>query len=97
MAKAKESYGEIDNIRDDLKSLKTDVIKLSRHVQEDSVDKTVELAKKASQRLATLKSQGQEKLDKIERRIKTKPAQSLAIAFAAGFVVHHLLGRRGSH
>lgn len=87
-------YPELDNIREDLESLKTNVVELTRHVQENGYEKTVELSNMALKQIADLKKRGQREYTKVERSIKAKPGQSLAIAFAVGIAASYLLGRR---
>ncbi len=97
--KAKETannyYPEIHDIREDLESLRSNVVELTKHVQENSLDLTADLAKKARKRLSELQEKGRDGLKKIEQRMKDKPGQTLATAFAAGLLASFLLARRG--
>lgn len=95
MKKAKQNYPEIEDIRDDLDSLKTNVVELTKHVKKDGIIQSKELKDVAIERLQDMKSTGKEQVKKIERRVKEKPAQSIAVAFAAGLAASFLLGRRG--
>jgi ElaB/YqjD/DUF883 family membrane-anchored ribosome-binding protein len=94
MSKKTSSYSEIENIKDDLESLKTNVIELTRHLQDEGADKTEELAKKAKKRFSELQNRSKRELQKVERRVKSNPMQSMAIAFASGVALSILLGRR---
>ena len=93
MAKAKSNYPEIDEIKGDIASLKSNVVELTRHMQENGADKTHEMAQTARKRLAALQKTGKQELQKMEKQVKAKPAQSLAVAFAAGLVTSFLLSR----
>lgn len=92
------SYPEIEDIRDDLESLKTNVVELTRHVQENGSDKAMHLAEavaeKAQKQMAKIQTRSKRELQRVERAIKAKPAQSLALAFTAGIVVSQMLAHR---
>ena len=95
MSKAKSNYPEIDEIREDLDSLKTNVVGLTKHVQENGYKQANELSASAKKRLAKLQAQSQDQMKKVESQVKAKPAQSLAVAFAGGFLASLLFrGRR---
>lgn len=97
---------EIDNIREDLKSLRDNVLVLSKKVEAEGKMTATELKAKAQENMADLKTRAQEKishlqdysadqLKMVETEIKKKPAQSVAIAFGAGLLASFLLSRRG--
>ncbi len=94
MSNKKSSYSEIDDIREDLDSLKTNVIELTKHVKQDGVIHTSELKDTISDRWSQLQASGREKYKNVESRIKEKPGQSMAVAFAAGLAASVLLRRR---
>ncbi len=94
MSKTKSEYPEIDHIRDDLESLKTNVVELTKHVQQNGTQMSQELAQVARKQLSQLQTRGKKEFHKVEDRIKAKPAQSLAIAFAVGIAASYLLGRK---
>lgn len=96
MAKKKElNYSEIDDIRDDLDSLKTNVVELTRHLQKDS-GKHIETTKDMlMDRYEEYRDVGRKQMKNVERRVKAKPTQAIAIAFATGLCASFLLrGRR---
>lgn len=90
----KSMYPEIEEIREDLDSLKTNVIELTKHVTSDGDVHAQELKDYAMKRIGKLQSSGRQQYKNLERRIKAKPGQSLAIAFAVGLVASQFLGRR---
>lgn len=94
MAKEKTEYSELDNIKDDLESLKSNVVELARHLQGHGLNKTQELAQRVKNGLAGLQSQSRVQMERMETLIRAKPAQSLATAFVAGLVISMLLRRR---
>lgn len=94
MAKAKAKYNEIDDIRDDLNSLKNNVVELSRTLKKDGVARTETVKDSALSRLETIKGAGQRRLGEVEGRVKSKPVESMAVAFAAGLATSLLLRRK---
>ena len=93
MATKNTSYKEIKDIRDDLDSLKNNVIELTRHLQKDGEAQTHEMKEKALSRLADLRKTSEKQIKDVEKQVKAKPAQSLAIAFATGLLASFLLKR----
>lgn len=89
------SYPEIEEIKNDLNSLRTNVVELTKHIKENGSAQTEQLKKAAFLRLGALQDQGLKQLHKTEKHIKDKPTQSVALAFAAGVVASFLFGRRG--
>lgn len=94
MPRNKKKYSEVDNIKQDIDSLKSDTIELAKHIKEDSAAKTAEIKEMATERVQTMAEQGKERLKDVESKVKKKPLQSLAIAFAAGLAFSVLMGRR---
>jgi ElaB/YqjD/DUF883 family membrane-anchored ribosome-binding protein len=92
--RSKAAFPEIQEIRDDLDSLKTNVVELTRHLRSEGEDQANMIAEKARKKVAMLRKTGFQEMQKVERRIKAHPAQSLAIAFAVGAVASLLAGRR---
>lgn len=94
MPKSKSTYPEISDIRDDLDSLRHNVVELTKHVKKDGAEQTEVLKKNIGQRLSSLQASGRLQYKNAEAKIKAKPAQSVAIAFAAGLAASMLLRRR---
>lgn len=93
-ATLKDEYPEINNIKDDLTSLKEDVVSLTQHVKSNG-GKHVEDAKRfAGKQLDKARKAGEQTLHSLEDRVTEKPGQALAIAFFAGLAASFLLGRR---
>lgn len=96
MPKSKKSnYSEIDEIREDLHSLKDNVVELTRHLKKDGVEQAGEANMYVKERLADIQSHGKKGIKQVEEQVKNKPGQSLAIAFATGAVLSMLLRGRG--
>lgn len=94
MPKQKNNYMEIDEIREDLDSLKDNVVELTKHLKKDGVQQAHELSDIAKERLELFKMQGRRQLKSVEKQVKAKPTQSLAMAFAAGALASMLLRGR---
>jgi ElaB/YqjD/DUF883 family membrane-anchored ribosome-binding protein len=83
----KETFPEIQHIKDD-------VVSLARSVKNASNDSAQAATDYFYKRANELKASGKVTLDKMETHVKSKPSQSMAIAFAAGLVASFLLSRR---
>tara|TARA_B100001971_G_C18003746_1_gene438683 strand:+ start:433 stop:717 length:285 start_codon:yes stop_codon:yes gene_type:complete len=94
MPKSKSHYPEIDDIREDLDSLKSNVVELTKHVQKDGKEQTKEVQKALTKQVETLQEESAKRLEGIKNHVREKPAQSIGIAFATGLVASLLLGRR---
>ena len=94
MTKAKNEYTEIEEIRNDLDSLKTNVVALTEHLTTDGVEKVEELRDTARKGIKTLRAKGKEEMKNLERQVKQNPGKSILIAFCAGALANILLSRR---
>ncbi len=90
----KKSYTEIDHIREDLDSLKNNVFELTRHMKKDGSAQVMHVRDALKGKMDDLQSTGREQFKNLERQVKAKPGQTLAMAFAAGLVASMFLGRR---
>ncbi len=87
-------YPEIQEIRDDLNSLKDNVFELSRHVKNNSGHHLEDAKHYAENQVVKVKRAGIDALHKIEDRIAEKPGQTIALAFFAGLATSFFLGKR---
>lgn len=94
MSNTKTGYPEIEDIREDLDSLKNNVVELTKHVQKNGAEHTKEATRMLRSRLDHFKKSGQDQLYQMEKQVKAKPMQSLALAFAAGMLASLVIGRR---
>ncbi|MAL78771.1 MAG: hypothetical protein CMN55_06595 [Sneathiella sp.] len=95
MNKSTESYPEINELKEDLASLKKHVSELTAALKKDGYEEADRLGAKAREKLDELKGRGHEGLHHIEDHVRQKPGQSIAIAFAVGFLASLLLRNRG--
>jgi len=94
MPKSKKQYSEIDDIREDLNSLRTNVVELTKHMKKDGNAQALHLADSLKEQISHARDLGSAQYKNIEKRVKAKPGQTLAMAFAAGLVASMLMGRR---
>lgn len=76
--------------------IKENVVGLARNVRDASSDKAQALSDYLRSRMSDLKASGENSLERLEVRVRSKPGQSIAIAFTAGLLASYLLGRRAS-
>ena len=91
----KSEFPEIEEIRNDLDSLKDNVVELTRHIQANGAEQINELGALAQKRVTEAKKAGRRELHKVEAQVKAHPGQSMALAFAAGMALSLLMGRKG--
>jgi ElaB/YqjD/DUF883 family membrane-anchored ribosome-binding protein len=105
MPQAKTKTTEIDNIREDVQSLKSSILALSKQVEADGKMTAANLKIKAAENVDTLRTKAQEnianfqdyskeQLADVEKEIKAHPGRSIALAFGAGLLLSALM-RRG--
>jgi ElaB/YqjD/DUF883 family membrane-anchored ribosome-binding protein len=87
-------YPEINEIREDLNSLKDNVFELSRHVKTNSGHHIADVKHYAEDQISRVKRAGADALHKVEGRIADRPGQTIALAFFAGLATSFLLGKR---
>ncbi len=85
--KTTDHHEEIENIREDIDSLKSNVVALTKTVKHEVADTT-------ATRLERIRKRGKETMGRVEKDVKAKPMQSLAMAFGAGLVLSTLMRRR---
>lgn len=82
----------VSEIRNDIKALKQDLSSLSHHAIEAGAEGAAQLRVQASESYDQLRETSLRNLSRLEGRIRAKPAQSMAIAFAVGAFVSMLFG-----
>ncbi len=81
-------------LRSDINALKQDLSSLSQHAIAAGAEGAAQLRQQAGDSYDQLKSASLRNMERLETRIREKPAQSMAIAFAVGAVVSMLFGSR---
>ena len=85
---------EVDDIKQDIKSLKNHAGELTEHVKADGREKVEEMTNRAHEQLHHLKDAGREKIRTMESYVQENPVQSIVYAFLGGLAASLLLGRR---
>lgn len=75
---------DLDHIREDIDSLRHNVVALSKTMRH-------EMADKASSRIGEWEQKGREALETVEEDVRQKPMQSVLIAFGAGLLLSALM------
>jgi|TARA_R110002126_G_scaffold279836_1_gene426900 ElaB/YqjD/DUF883 family membrane-anchored ribosome-binding protein len=92
--KSESSYPEIEGIKGDIESLKSNVFELTKHIKEEGKIHSAEIKSSVAEQLVNAKLYGHKKYDDLEGKVKKHPAQSVAAAFAAGYLINMLMKRR---
>lgn len=92
--RAQEISIPMDEIKDDLNSLTSNVVGLAKNIKDLGADKARLAGDYIRTGIEEVKASSAEALEKTEDLIKSKPRQSMAIAFAAGLLTSYLLARR---
>lgn len=87
-------YPEIKNIRQDLSTLKDDVVSLTRHVKSNGSKHVDDVKHFANEQVDKARKASMDVVHKLENRAAEKPGQTIALAFFAGLAASFLLGRR---
>ncbi len=94
MQKTRSEFPEIEEIKQDIDSLKNNVVELTKHVQSEGRSQANKISELAADRITDLKKSAQLEYLKAEKAVKAKPGQSLAIAFGAGLLAAFLFRGR---
>jgi ElaB/YqjD/DUF883 family membrane-anchored ribosome-binding protein len=92
--KLKEALPMMENIKEDIDSLRSNMVGLAKSIKSVSSEKARVTADYLMDQVDNLKTTGSETLGKVETQIKERPGQSIAVAFAAGVLTSYLLNRR---
>ena len=74
--------------------IKENVVGIVQHAKDVGNDKAHQATNYVHERADNLRLAGRDALSRVEDRIRSKPGQSVGIAFAAGILASFLLGRR---
>lgn len=92
--KHKDDFSEIDDIKSDLQSLRSNVVALTRHLTENGVEKIEGLESQTKKMTRKLGAEGVRKYHQIEKKVQENPGQALMVAFCGGMLLNALLRRR---
>lgn len=94
MAKVQNQYEEIDDIKKDISSLKSNAVSLTHHLADDGKEKLQEAGGQLKSFLSACKKDGAKYYHEAEDKVRENPGQSIALAFAGGLLLSALLKRR---
>lgn len=89
----KSASDSLDNIKEDIYTLRSDVIELGRTVKSEGLKKIEEATIELHDKIDNLKKEGSNEIDKIQSYVNANPNQAVGIAFAAGAILALLLRR----
>lgn len=89
-------YNEIDDIKSDLQSLKSNVVALTQHLKANGVDHLTDIEGRAAKTAKKLKVEGARRYKEVEEHVRENPGQALVVAFAGGVLASLLLSARRS-
>jgi len=82
----KGAAGDVSHLRDDIDTLRHDIVSLSRTIGEEVSDT-------AHKNYDRMKSRGKRAVSKMEKTVRSNPSQSVLAAFGAGLVLSALMKR----
>jgi ElaB/YqjD/DUF883 family membrane-anchored ribosome-binding protein len=91
---AQALQADAHSIKEDLRAIKDDSITLAKDLKHDGIEAAKSVSNDVKDKVGDLKAQAATQLKGLEQEVKTRPLQSMAIAFAAGALTSILLGRR---
>lgn len=95
MAKAKKNTpsNDLDNIRQDLDSLKSNVVNLARDLKRSGRSSTESMVSTLSDQLSRAREASNDKYVQVEKSVSKNPAKSIAMAFGAGILASFLFSQ----
>lgn len=91
---ANKEYAEIEDIKQDLDSLRSNVVNLTRHLKHDGVEKAEVVKERMRESFEELREKGKDGLHAVEDKVRENPRNSILLAFGAGVLANFLLRRR---
>ncbi len=88
-------YDEIQHIKEDLSSLKTNVVTLTQHLTDEGRVKLIDAKGQLKTLAKVLQKDGARRYHDVEKKVQQNPAQAVLLAFAGGMLASALLKRRG--
>lgn len=94
MAKTNNQYNELEDIKKDISSLKSNAVSLTNHLADDGKEKLHEAGGHLKTFLSSCKRDGARYYHDAEVKVRENPGQAVALAFAGGLLLSALLKRR---
>ncbi len=94
MSNKQTEYDEIQSIKADLSSLKTNVVTLTQHLTDDGVHKLADARGELKKLAKAVQKDASIRYQDVENKVKENPGQAVLLAFAGGLLASVLLNRR---
>ncbi len=94
MAQKHSEYDELESIKKDLSSLKSNVVTLTQHLSDDGAIKLADLRGQLKGMAKTVKADAAVRYKGVEKKVKENPGQAVLLAFAGGMLASMLMKRR---
>ena len=94
MPKPVKNHNEIDDIREDLNSLKGNIVELTKHIKKDGQAEINDIQSMAEERIENITNASKQRYQDIRKNVKAKPERALALAFVGGLVASYLMARK---
>ena len=91
---ANKEYAEVEDIKHDLDSLRSNVVNLTRHLKHDGAEKASVVKDRVMEGLDDLRAKGKDGLKTVEDKVRENPRNGILLAFGAGVLANFLLRRR---
>lgn len=91
---AAKDYEELEDIKQDLDSLRSNVVQLTRHLKHDGAAKAADVKERLKDGMGELRAKSEERLHDLEEKVRENPRNSILLAFGAGVLANILLRRR---
>lgn len=91
---AAKDYEELEDIKQDLDSLRSNVVQLTRHLKYDGMAKAEDVKELLKDSMTGLREKGEESVHRLEDKVRENPRNSILLAFGAGMLANILLRRR---
>lgn len=91
---AAKDYEELEDIKNDLDSLRSNVVQLTRHLKHDGAAKAADVKERLKDGVDELRAKSEERLHELEDKVRENPRNSILLAFGAGILANILLRRR---
>ncbi|MDB5491656.1 MAG: hypothetical protein JWO78_1505 [Micavibrio sp.] len=89
-----DTNASLQNVKEDLRTLKTDVVGLGRQATEEGKKRLNDTVSVAQDKVSEFKEAGYEELKGLKSYVSENPTQAVAYAFAAGLIASFVFGRR---
>lgn len=94
MAQKHSEYDELESIKKDLSSLKSNVVTLTQHLTDDGAVKIADIRGQLKGVAKSVRSDAAKQYKNVEKKVQQNPGQAVLLAFAGGMLASMLMKRR---